>query len=188
MALAILAVALYGCGQPPARSQGEASASSAALPPASAQSSPRATPAPKASGFSANPATQPAELFFTSGGKLAAVPSRVSAAAPAREALEHLLEGPGDSQHSTEIPRSTRLQRVSIENGAAAASFDDAFYAPDGATGTLLRLAQVVYTLTQFSGVASVRFLKNGQAVDLIGEGFPLNRPLTRQDFVRVQP
>ena len=188
MALAILAVLLCGCGQPSANSSAEAPAKTTSTPPpAATPSSPTATPAPRPSAAEASPSTQSANLFFTSGGKLAAVPSRVATSAPARQALEQLLKGPGDSQHSTEIPASARLLNLSIENGTATASFDDAFFTPDGATGTLLRLAQVVYTLTQFPDVTSVRFLEDGRTVGLIGEGFPLNRALTRQDFAGVQ-
>ncbi|HEY8746197.1 MAG TPA: GerMN domain-containing protein [Chloroflexota bacterium] len=157
-------------------------------PPSAAASTALSAPSSSPPSSAASPATQPADLFFTSGGKLSAVPSRVSGTAPARQALEQLLKGPTDAQHVTEIPTSTHLQDVSIKNGTATVSFDDAFFAPDGATGTLLRLAQVVFTLTQFSGVTSVRFLQDGRGVDLIGEGFPLNRPLARQDFAHVQP
>jgi len=132
--------------------------------------------------------TQSAELFFVAADKLATEQSPVSASAPAQQALQKLLEGPKDPQHFTEIPKSTQLQDLSIKDGVASVSFDQAFFAPDGGTGVLLRLAQVVYTLTQFSGAASVQFLEDGRRVDLIGEGFPLNRPLTRQEFAHVQP
>jgi spore germination protein GerM len=128
------------------------------------------------------------ELYFTVGGKLAAMPAEVSGSAPAKESLEQLLKGPKDPRHSTEIPPAAKLEDLSISGRVASASFNDAFFAPNGASGTLLRLAQVVYTLTQFPGVTSVRFLKNGQALDVIGEGFPLNRPLTRGDFSHVLP
>jgi len=99
-----------------------------------------------------------------------------------------LLDGPKQPQHLTEIPKSTQLQDVSVKDGLASVSFDSGFYAPSGASGVLLRLAQVVYTLTQFPGVSAVQFLQDGRPVGLIGEGFPLNRPLTRMEFAHVQP
>jgi len=132
--------------------------------------------------------TQSAELFFVASNKLAIERSPVSAAAPARQALEQLLHGPKDPQHFSEIPKTSQMEDLSTKDGVATVSFNQGFFTPNGATGTLLRLAQVVYTLTQFSGVASVQFLEDGRSVDLIGEGFPLNRPLTRQEFAHLQP
>lgn len=196
LTLVVLSAMLAGCGQSPVaggspqgpsagRASAPAGSGSGSAEPSRAASSPVATVAPSAP--PASPALRPAALYFTQHGKLATVPSEVSAATPARQAMEQLLKGPADSRHSTEIPAATHLQGLTIVSDTATVSFDDAFFTPGGATGTLLRLAQVVYTLTQFSGVTSVRFLRNEQAVDLIGEGFPLNRPLTRQDFPRLE-
>jgi spore germination protein GerM len=120
-------------------------------------------------------------------GKLASEPAVVSRSGPAQQTLEQLLDGPKDSRHTTEIPRGSQLEKLSIKDGVATASLSAGFFSPDGGTGTLLRLAQVVYTLTQFPGVASVQFLREGQRLDLFGEGLALNRPLTRQDLVAAQ-
>ncbi len=130
---------------------------------------------------------QAAVLYFTAAGQLSVVPSQVSSAAPARQALEQLFNGPPDAGHSTEIPDAARLQDIVISARTARVSLNEPFFAPGGATGTLLRLAQVVYTVTQFPGVTDVIFLRDGGSVDLIGEGFPLNRPLTRQDFPSME-
>jgi len=187
LALIALSLALSGCGQARQPPNQEGAASSVAAAPSTAGESvsptvgPPSTPRP-----SPESVGRSVDLYFTSGGKLSPVPAEVSGATPARQSLDQLLKGPKDPRHSTEIPASTQIEEVSITGGTASVSFNDAFFAPNGATGTLLRLAQVVYTVTQFSGVTSVRFLKNGQAVDLIGEGFPLNRPLSRQDFSQV--
>ncbi|MHB8618754.1 MAG: GerMN domain-containing protein, partial [Chloroflexota bacterium] len=62
--------------------------------------------------------------------------------------------------------------------------FNDVFFSPSGSTGMQIRLAQVVYTLTQFPGITSVQLLDQGKVKSATeGEGFPLNHPLTRQDF-----
>lgn len=188
LALVFLSLLLASCAKAPSIGQGGTPVSASVAPAPTAQiASPAKSPTPVSSA-TASLVTQPAEVFFTSGGKLAAVSSRVSTSAPARQALEQLLKGPTDSQHSTEIPSSSHLQDVSVQNSTAVVSFDAAFFAPDGATGTLLRLAQVVYTVTQFSGITAVRFLQDGRSIDLIGEGFPLNHPLARQDFPHIQP
>jgi spore germination protein GerM len=180
---------LVGCGQ--AQSTGPSAPSTpVSTAPGPASLAPSTAPLRGALSPSsrATAATEPAALYFTSGSKLARVPSQVSPSSPARQAPDQLFRGPPDARHSTEIPAGAHLQDISIEGRVATASFDSAFFTPDGATGTLLRLAQVVYTLTQFPPIASVRFLKDGEPVDLIGEGFPLNRPLSRQDFSHVQP
>ncbi|MBV8083814.1 MAG: GerMN domain-containing protein [Chloroflexi bacterium] len=170
IALAVFGLLLTSCGQAQPAGQDTPLAAIAS-----------ATPAPSLT--SVSPATQPAELFFTIQGKLAPVAVQVSAASPARDAVEQLLKGSPDAQHSTEIPAAAKLQDISIASGTASVSFDAAFYAQGGASGTLLRLAQVTFTVTQFPSATSIRFLQDGLTLDVIGEGFPLNRALGRQDF-----
>jgi hypothetical protein len=53
-----------------------------------------------------------------------------------------------------------------------------------------LRLAQVVYTLTQFETIEGVSFRLEGEPVELFGRhGIIVARPQTRQDFKqRVRP
>jgi germination protein M len=128
------------------------------------------------------------QVFFTAGGKLAPESAQVSSDTPASAALGLLLEGPKAAGHFTDIPKGTQLQKVSIADHTAEASFDQAFFSSGGASGVTLRLGQVVYTLTQFPEVTSVQFLRDGQPAGVIGEGFPLNRPLTRDQFASVQP
>lgn len=126
-----------------------------------------------------------AEIFFTAAGKLAPEKAQVEAAAPLGPALALLMEGPKEAAHFSEIPPSAKLQDVAVNGPVATLSFDDSFFAAGG-SGVQLRLAQVVYTATQFAPVTSVQFLRQGQAVDVIGEGFPLNRPLTREQFAQL--
>jgi spore germination protein GerM len=126
-------------------------------------------------------------VFFTAAGKLAPEAAQVSGDTPASAALGLLLQGPKTAGHLTEIPKGTQLQKIAITEHTAAVSFDPVFFSPGGASGVQLRLGQVVYTLTQFPEVTSVQFLRDGQTVGLIGEGFPLNRPLTRDAFASLQ-
>ena len=52
-----------------------------------------------------------------------------------------------------------------------------------------LRVAQIVYTGTQFEGVDAVRILIEGERVEAIGgEGFIVAKPLTRRDFQDFAP
>ena len=50
---------------------------------------------------------------------------------------------------------------------------------PAGTTARGVRIAQVVYTLTQFPTVTGVRFAINGQGVTVVG-GVPVQSPQTR--------
>ncbi len=126
-------------------------------------------------------------MFFTAGGKLVPETGKVQAAEPARGALELLLKGPVASGHYTELPSGIKLEDVALADGTASVSFDPSFYAGGGSTGMQTRLAQVVYTLTQFPTVQNVRFLQDGQPARVAGgEGFPLNRPLTRSSFTAI--
>ena len=127
-------------------------------------------------------------MDFSAGGKLVAEAGQVSAQDPARGALDLLLKGPSQPNHYSEIPKSVRLETLAVKDGTAQVSFDSAFFAAGGSTGIQLRLAQVVFTLTQFPSVTAVQFLQDGQpATATGGEGFPLNRPLTRSSFRALQ-
>ena len=182
--------ASLGSRPPPASSSPVSGGPSASL--ASSTNSPPAAsaigPGSAAGGASSSPATQTVQVYFTSGSKLVPEPEQVSTQDPARAALELLIKGPKDATHYSDVPTSTQLQRVSMKNGTALVSFGASFFGSAGSTGTQLRLAQVVYTLTQFPNVTAVQFLQDGQPATVAGgEGFPLNRPLTRKSFPAIQ-
>ena len=182
-----LAGLLAACGVSTAPSTSAEATSSAAAPAASAKPvsiSASAAAKPAAS----QPAAQTVQAFFTQDGKLVAETGQASGPTPARAALTLLLAGPKAAGHITEIPKGTELQTVAIQNDVASVSLSEPFFAQGGASGTQLRLAQVVYTVTQFPDATSVQLLRDGQTVGLIGEGFPLNRPLTRQQFASLAP
>ena len=51
------------------------------------------------------------------------------------------------------------------------------------------RLAQVVYTLTQFPTVKGVRFSLDGEPIDVLGgEGVVIDHPLARRDYADLLP
>ena len=52
-----------------------------------------------------------------------------------------------------------------------------------------MRLAQVVYTVTQFSTVKGVQFALDGEPIEVIGgEGVVIDHPLTRKDYAELLP
>jgi spore germination protein GerM len=136
---------------------------------------------------SAGPAVS-AQVYFTAGGGLVAETRQVDAGAPAQSALEQLQTAP-QAGHFSEIPQTNVLQSISVMDGVAYVSFSPQFFAPDGALGMQLRLAEVVFTLTQFPTIDAVQFLQNGQFKEVAaGDGFPIGRPLARRDFAHLAP
>ena len=52
-----------------------------------------------------------------------------------------------------------------------------------------MRLAQVVYTITQFPTVKGVVFSLDGEPIDVLGgEGVVIDHPLTRRDYADLLP
>ncbi len=98
--------------------------------------------------------------------------------------MEALLAGPKVQTHFSDIPKDVKLLDLQSKGDVADASFSKEFFASGGSTGTQLRVAQVVFTLTQFPSVKSVQILQEGQILQALGgEGFPIGKPLTRQNF-----
>ncbi len=113
--------------------------------------------------------------------------------AVARAALEELLAGPtpgeADAGLSTGIPEGTELLDLSIENGVATVDLSGAYDDGGGSLAMFTRLAQIVYTLTQFPTVQSVNFRIDGEPVETFSsEGIVLDKPQTRADFEDQTP
>lgn len=112
---------------------------------------------------------------------------------PAKAAMEALLQGPTDADHAanldTTIPAGTKLNNVTIDAGTATVDLSSTFASGGGSTSMQGRVAQVVYTLTQFSSVSAVVFELDGQpATTLGGEGLVLDHPQTRGDWESFTP
>ena len=79
-------------------------------------------------------------------------------------------------QLSTAIPVDVTLLGISIKNGVATADLSSEFESGGGSASAGYRLAQVVYTLTQFSTVRAVLFQVEGRTVTTFGpEGIVLD-------------
>jgi hypothetical protein len=109
-------------------------------------------------------------------------------------AMTALLAGPsseesGDRTITSAIPDGTRLLGLEIADGVASVDLSREFESGGGSTSMFVRLGQVVFTLTQFSTVQSVRFLLEGQPVSVFsGEGIALDHPQSRADAEGVLP
>lgn len=109
--------------------------------------------------------------------------------AVAKAAMSAVLAGPTTAESSertitSAIPAGTRLRSVSIKDGIATVDLSTEFDSGGGSASMRYRLAQVVYTLTQFSTVKSVVFQVEGETVTVFGgEGITLDGPQARADY-----
>lgn len=109
------------------------------------------------------------------------------------QALDALLAGPTRQETAcgvgTAVPAGTQALRLRVDGGVATVDLSAAFGSAASRRLTGLRLAQVVYTLTQFQAIRSVRFLVGGQRVDPVSAfGGLLRGPATRADYADLMP
>jgi hypothetical protein len=103
--------------------------------------------------------------------------------------LELLLDGPSEAEAAagvgTAIPEGTRVLLIGLDgNGTATIDLTSEYESGGGSASMFARLAQVVYTLTEFPGVERVSFMLDGEPVDVFsGEGIVLDKPVTRADY-----
>lgn len=108
--------------------------------------------------------------------------------AVARAALAALLRGPTAAEraagYSTCVPAGTALRGVHVSGRVATVDLTRRFQSGGGSLSMLLRVAQVVYTATQFTAVERVAFRLDGRPVEAIGgEGVVVSPPVGRADF-----
>jgi spore germination protein GerM len=93
--------------------------------------------------------------------------------------------------YSTAIPDGVLTSGfgVAIDSGVATIDFNAEFESGGGSMAMFTRLAQVVYTATQFAEVDSVLFSIDGEVVDVFSsEGILLEGPQTRDDYTGILP
>lgn len=140
------------------------------------------------------PATEvDVRVYFLRDEHLAVGSRTVEGPAVARAALEALLAGPDGfetgTNMTTAIPAGTRLLDVALDGGVLTVDLDAAFASGGGSFSMTARVAQVVFTATQFPTVDAVRFLVDGRPVDALGgEGLLLTEPQTRADWFDLLP
>jgi germination protein M len=112
-------------------------------------------------------------------------------AAPARAALAALLRGPTVAErregYTSDVPGSTALRSVSLAQGVLTVDLSRRFETGGGSQSTRLRVAQVVYTASQFTSVSRVAFRLDGKAVTTIG-GVSVGSPVDRSSFEAQAP
>jgi len=103
--------------------------------------------------------------------------------AVATAAVQELLAGPTSDERGllTMIPAGSQLLGITIDGSVATVDLSGAFESGGGSASMFGRLAQLVYTATQFPTVDAVRLRLDGQPVDSIGgEGVIVGAGLNR--------
>jgi hypothetical protein len=111
----------------------------------------------------------------------------------AQAAVAALLRGPTASErkdgYRSAIPAGTGLRRISVSCGVATVDLSRRFEAGGGSLSMQLRVAQAVYTLTQFPSIGRVAFRLDGRPVESIGgEGVSVSPPVSRASFEAQTP
>jgi len=146
------------------------------------------SPSPTAAG------TTKVLVYFLRGEKLGVAERRVPATkAVATAALRELCEGPTAAETQaglgTTVPDGTELLGVSIKDGVARVDLSSEYASGGGSLSMTARIAQVVYTATQFPTVKSVTFALDGTPVTTLGgEGIIVEKPQTRANWVEFEP
>lgn len=111
----------------------------------------------------------------------------------ATAAMKALLAGPSPGELAaglgTSVPAGTKLLGISIKKGVATVDLTSQYQSGGGSLSMKARLAQVVYTLTQFPTVRAVLFHLDGEPVNVFsGEGIVLDHPVGRKDYEDLLP
>jgi len=189
------------CGTNSAGSLGKAprlsaSASPSGATPTATDQPPGSRPTPTAAATPTATRSQASEIglqaWFTRAGKLFVTERTVlQTRGVGQAALDRLLAGLSATESSaglsSQIPAGTTLLGVSIASGTATVDLSSTFTSAAGPSTMPLRIAQVVYTMTQFPTVTAVRFAINGQGVTVIG-GVPVQAPQTRAMYASYLP
>jgi len=179
----VAAAALGACGD-----GSEASPS----PPMTATATSSPSPSPTPSGTPVG--TTRLSVHFLRDEKLGVAERRVpQTKAVAAAALRELCSGPTETERvaglSTAIPNGTALRSVSISGGVALVDLSSAYDNGGGSLSMTARVAQVVYTLTQFPSIKAVSFSLDGAPISTLGnEGVALATPQRRADWVDFEP
>ena len=189
-----------GCGAPSSGALGPAPTATAQTPsPAVSPGTGTASAAPSPSGQrpTATPAQGPAreiglQAWFSRNGKLFVTKRTVPATTGiGQAALDRMLTGPSAAEYAaglrSRIPAGATVRGVRISAGIATVDLSSSFESAASPSAMPLRIAQVVYTLTQFPTVSGVRFAINGQGVTVVG-GVPVQSPQTRAMYSGYLP
>jgi spore germination protein GerM len=134
-------------------------------------------------------------VYFTRGDRLIGARRAVKVAdAPSAEAaLRALLQGPSPREVEqgveTQLPAAVRLLDLRIGPTSTHVDLSAEFQEPSPPELIALRVAQVVWTLTEFPGITAVRFSIDGEEIAVItAAGTAADRPVERADYSAISP
>jgi germination protein M len=139
-------------------------------------------------------ATASIVVYFTRGEQVAPVHREVpQTAAVGTAAVTALLDGPTAAERefdvASNVPEGARLLGLEVADGTATVDLSREFESGGGTLSMTARLAELVFTLTQFSTVDRVQLELEGEPVSVFGgEGIVIDDPLTRGDFPDLTP
>jgi germination protein M len=146
-----------------------------------------AVSAPSPTTPSTNPTRVDVRIYLLRDERLAVTHRQVAGPAVLHSALAELLEGPTDSERTaglhTEIPDGTTLRDLNLADGLATVDLSGDYERGGGTLSMTARLAQVIFTATQFDNVDEVLFWLDGAPVEFFGgEGIVLGDAQQRRD------
>jgi hypothetical protein len=126
------------------------------------------------------------KVYLLREGRLVIAHRQVRGPAVLKAALTALLEGPAAAEQGSgvdsAVPAGTRLLDVAVANDGQTTVDLSVEYGTGGGTLSMeARVAQVVFTATQFPNVTQVLFRMDGSTIEFLGgEGLILTEPQTR--------
>jgi len=190
-ALALLAAVMLGsalavaCGASDGAGEGSPPGTPTQTPATTASSSGTASPAAD---------QMSVRVYFLRGEKLGVAERLVPRSeAVATAAMTVLCLGPNAEEAKaglgSAVPAGTELRSVSVKDGVATVDLSGDFASGGGSLSMQARVAQVVYTLTQYPTVEAVDLRMDGEPLtELGGEGLVLDPGQTRADWEGFEP
>jgi len=172
----------------PATSQSVSTTSDAPTP----TSAPTAvtTPSTEPSPTTTLPSMTDVKIYFLRDERLVIAHRLVAGPAVLRGAMAELLAGPTDAERAdglvSVVPEGTELLDVNLADGLATVDLSSEFETGGGSLSMTARVAQVVFTATQFDNADRVLFWLDGRPIEFLGgEGLVLDQPQSRMDVDR---
>jgi germination protein M len=108
-------------------------------------------------------------------------------------AMRALIQGPTAGEQKagmvSNLPDGTTFLGLDVANGVATVDLSKEYESGGGSLSMFMRLAEVVFTLTQFPTVEGVNFKLDGEPIDVLGgEGIIIDHPMSRTDFEDQSP
>jgi germination protein M len=185
LALTLALLGLAGCTSAPAGTSG-GSQPGTSTPVATSTAQPSVSPT------SPTPTQAPlaVTVYFESHGTVRAAHRSVPAGTRGvlTATLKLLLEGPTAKERAagltTQIPAGTKLRSATTAGRVAVIDLTSRFETAGETRALRSRLAQVIFTVTQFQTIAAVEFRINGTSITKFGaQGISLAHPRMRSDY-----